>query len=356
MTDYEEPLTACHDDPRLGEQDVTDLDVAMQQTRESVNALKLQQGSPEELPLPLEATLRKAAFYPPANRTAQFYGDRMSAVNFSFIRAVVLHSTETSGMPGYQGGASAPNLTAIPDFTNKKLVWRHHWRLNQSARALVHPSGVQTNNSNVVQVELVGTTARGGPGLFIPDAPEWWEDELAKFLAFMHQQWGVPLTSSVRWKSYPASYGTSNGVRLSASSWLAYKGVLAHQHVYGNDHGDVWLDKIKRILAKAGGAVVDPPTRPDPPNTFSPFPLPAGWWFGPANGGRNSISGMFTYKNKLTPWQLQMKKRGWTLSADGVYGPQTAKTAKAFQSEKNLVADGLVGRQTWDAAWTAKVT
>ena len=29
---------------------------------------------------------------------------------------------------------------------------------------------------------------------------------------------------------------------------------------------------------------------------------------------------------------------------------------KRFQAEKGLAADGLVGRQTWDAAWTSPIT
>ena len=42
--------------------------------------------------------------------------------------------------------------------------------------------------------------------------------------------------------------------------------------------------------------------------------------------------------------------------ADGLYGPETARVARGFQSEKGLAVDGLIGPDTWDAAWTSPVT
>ncbi|WP_242884012.1 CHAP domain-containing protein [Actinomadura litoris] len=55
-------------------------------------------------------------------------------------------------------------------------------------------------------------------------------------------------------------------------------------------------------------------------------------------------------------WQAQMKRRGWKLAADGVFGPATRAVCVAFQKEKHLESDGIVGPATWAAAWTAPVT
>ncbi|MGH3745820.1 MAG: peptidoglycan recognition protein family protein [Micromonosporaceae bacterium] len=55
-------------------------------------------------------------------------------------------------------------------------------------------------------------------------------------------------------------------------------------------------------------------------------------------------------------WQAQMRKRGWTIGVDGAYGPQSEKVCRAFQREKKLGADGIVGPKTWAAAWTAPIT
>ncbi|HEX2312561.1 MAG TPA: CHAP domain-containing protein [Thermomonospora sp.] len=55
-------------------------------------------------------------------------------------------------------------------------------------------------------------------------------------------------------------------------------------------------------------------------------------------------------------WQERMRRRGWRLAADGVYGPRSAEVCRAFQAEKGLEPDGVVGPLTWAAAWTAPVT
>jgi peptidoglycan hydrolase-like protein with peptidoglycan-binding domain len=58
----------------------------------------------------------------------------------------------------------------------------------------------------------------------------------------------------------------------------------------------------------------------------------------------------------LKTWQAQMAKRGWDIRADGVFGPQTQRVLTSFQAEKRLSVDGLLGPQSWTAAWTAAVT
>ena len=86
------------------------------------------------------------------------------------------------------------------------------------------------------------------------------------------------------------------------------------------------------------------------------FPLPRGWYFGPRSGPKRSVSGYHGGRNHLKVWQRQMRGRGWKISTDGLYGPQTQRVARAFQKEKRLSVDGLIGKSTWDAAWEAPVT
>lgn len=90
--------------------------------------------------------------------------------------------------------------------------------------------------------------------------------------------------------------------------------------------------------------------------TPPPFPLPDGWYFGPKTGPRQSVSGYFSYRDNLLAWQQRMRDRGWQITVDGLYGPQTASVARAFQAQKGLTVDGLIGPITWAAAWTAPVT
>ena len=96
---------------------------------------------------------------------------------------------------------------------------------------------------------------------------------------------------------------------------------------------------------------------PEPAAQSAPaFPLPSGWYFGPKNGPKESVSGYFGHRDGLRTWQAQMKRRGWNISVDGLYGPQTERITKAFQKEKKLDVDGRIGPATWQAAWTAPVT
>ncbi|MFV2172468.1 N-acetylmuramoyl-L-alanine amidase [Actinomadura sp. LOL_016] len=55
-------------------------------------------------------------------------------------------------------------------------------------------------------------------------------------------------------------------------------------------------------------------------------------------------------------WQARMRERGWRLDVDGVYGARSEEVCRAFQREKGLPVDGIVGPATWAAAWTSPVT
>ncbi|MGW3492038.1 hypothetical protein ACWDEM_32480, partial [Streptomyces sp. NPDC001054] len=86
------------------------------------------------------------------------------------------------------------------------------------------------------------------------------------FAKWAHEQHGVPLTSGVTWKAYPASYGSSAGVRMSAAKWSSYRGHCGHQHVPENDHGDPGAFPMAAILAAASSATTPskPTTEEDP--------------------------------------------------------------------------------------------
>lgn len=162
---------------------------------------------------------------------------------------ICLHSTETGdhGWPGYSGGQSAPHFTIDP-LTGEA---RQHVSLAYAARALKNPSGgVETNRGGPVQIEIIGTCdpeRRGDKGwTFLPDHDGW--DALGALCADIAAACGIPLDTAVSWKPYPGSYGTSASQRLSPSAWKSYRGVLGHQHVPENDHGDPGNIDIQAIL------------------------------------------------------------------------------------------------------------
>lgn len=63
-----------------------------------------------------------------------------------------------------------------------------------------------------------------------------------------------------------------------------------------------------------------------------------------------------SYGNAVIQVQKRMRARGWTISVDGAYGPQTESVIRAFQQEKGIGNDGIVGPITWRKMWTAKIT
>lgn len=215
----------------------------------------------------------KSPYYPPADRTSQWFS--AGHATRSSNRGIVWHTTEM-GVPGepwpayiYNGqrGGSAPHFTVKPDRANKKLLWRQHWRADESAKALAHPPGTpETNNSGVLQVELGGTSVKGDPGYYWPEADDWALQGLADFSAWAHAEWGIPLTDQTR-KWVPVIRNSHGNVvqvgtpsRLSWTAWDRAVGHFGHQHVPGNDHVDPGSFPCDHMLALAQAGGDDMPT------------------------------------------------------------------------------------------------
>lgn len=109
-----------------------------------------------------------------------------------------------------------------------------------------------------------------------------------------------------------------------------------------------------------------PAPAPKPATTEAPaFPLAAGChshgrdaYFGPRYPLKNarSVSGYYTHREDLRAWQQRMADRKWRITPDGYYGDETERVVRAFQREKGLSVDGVIGAATWAAAWTSPVT
>jgi hypothetical protein len=201
-----------------------------------------------------------------------FFGDGRYSGSDMEVNCGVIHTTEGPTLYDYDGGGSAPTVTAVPDFAAKKLRWHQHFDVDESARALVNRSGgVETNTANAFQIELVGTcdpsthgkwTAQGIDHIYWPEPLDWAVRDLAWLMRWLYDQHGIPLTGVSTWKAYPASYG-STSVRMSFAEWTSFRGWAGHQHVPENDHGDPGALPFARILAVAKGGT--PPEEDDMP-------------------------------------------------------------------------------------------
>lgn len=181
----------------------------------------------------------------------QVIGNSAGSMNGDGSRKLLLHSTEGSTIEGavaaYRANNSWPHLTV--DCPRRRIV--QHLNLTVAARSLRNtPGGAdQTNRDGdiLVQVEMVGHA--GTPtDLGSPEDLTWFGREVVRPVCVgLH----IPMRTSVRWVSYPASYGTTADQRLSPGAWDAYSGLLGHQHAPDNSHGDPGSIDIAWILRAA---------------------------------------------------------------------------------------------------------
>ena len=108
------------------------------------------------------------------------------------------------------------------------------------------------------------------------------------------------------------------------------------------------------IIARAQQLLgIATPTPPPPARQAPPWPGRTFVYEGPDT---EQISGA-----DVLEWQARMKWRGWTISVDGRYGPQSASVCREFQADSTnhgwyLAQDSEVGPQTWLASWERPVS
>jgi hypothetical protein len=208
--------------------------------------------------------------YPGADRTRQWGG--AGGTTMPKVTKLLLHTTESSGWPGY--GSFYPTLTFNPWLERGKR-WRQHHPINGSASTLANAGSYRTNRANVCQVEIVAfcDNARKSSSAHVSRIPADAYRELGEFLAWLHKEWEVDLYLAKEWPSYPSSYGTGNGVRMTAGEFSSFSGVCGHMHAPGNDHGDPGNLNVRAILDAAKTTLASP-VKPAPVKPATPAPTP----------------------------------------------------------------------------------
>lgn len=301
--------------------------------------------------------------YPGAS-TKHWYQDDFGGDSME-VNVVVTHTTEGRTLPDYGGGAVAPNLTAVPDCAKQQLVWYQHFDIDVSSRALENrPGGVETNTLNAVQVEYVGTCdpetrnrwvkaglAQNRDFVFWADAPDWALREVAEFLAWMHKEHGVPLVAAAPWLSYPSSYGSQRGQRMTAKEWEAFRGVCGHQHVPENDHGDPGSMNIPKAIGYAKELLEQPATgtpQPKPPAAKPTVDLSK--VVSAARTDPAARQGHQTYAAGVRLVEQALDKLNYLApgyASDGSYGTKTVAAYAAWQKHcgySGSDADGIPGK------------
>jgi len=152
---------------------------------------------------------------------------------------LVVHTTETSGLPGYNNGFSAPHITYDPEFGN----FYQHTEFATAARALANPSGgVQTNRRSALQIEIIAYANKAiadqtESRVWVGDLTDQNYFDLREFIDFCSEEYGV----QKYWPGKQAfSYSQANapGFRMTGAEWDVFDGVCGHQHVPEQTHWD----------------------------------------------------------------------------------------------------------------------
>lgn len=174
--------------------------------------------------------------------------------------------------------------------------------------------------------------------------------------------------------------GNANNMHTALVIESGPRGATLH-YIGGNQHDQVSEEtitvgsdliigciKLSKFLATDVPSVTPAPAPHHPHHPKNP-PTPHG---GNALGPWHPNWPIFMVKTPLMrqheavhDWQRRMRQRGWhrvpsgtpyshhagaPLSTDGIYGPNCAAVAWAFQYEKGLTVDGKLGPQTWVCA------
>lgn len=176
-----------------------------------------------------------AARYPKAT----WRGDGRSGGSYtSGPFKLVVHTTETSGIPSYD---NAPHVTYYP----AKREFVQHLSFLEAARALRNETGgVHTNRDSAIQLEIVAYSQESivdkYPNTGRIKVSELTAEHLAdirEFILWVCSEFGV----EYKWPERQAfSYRQANtpGFRMTHEEWDAYDGVCGHQHVPENVHWD----------------------------------------------------------------------------------------------------------------------
>ena len=166
--------------------------------------------------------------------------------------ALVLHTTETRGMPGFNHGDTAPHYVYDP----RDRTWWCWATFDEGyVGTLKGHSTAFHGNCQAFQVEILcysdQPAAASVGGLWVGDLTADHYADLAQFVAWSRFTHGIDATVTPT----PAGgwlYGTSSPHRLTDQQWTAFGGLTAHGAVPGNTHWDTGVLDLQRINDLAG--------------------------------------------------------------------------------------------------------
>lgn len=196
---------------------------------------------------------------------------------------LVLHSTETRTLPGYNDGNSAPHVT----FNPLDLAFTQHLGFDRSAGAMRNAAGgVETNADGAIQIEVICYSdhriADEVKGLRSDQLSDRAYTALAAAVAGIGRAYSIPMTPYPQKITDGRCYGTNSPCRMTNGEWDQRVlldgtpwGVCGHRNVPENTHWDPGSIDIVRICNEAYQMLTAPvPSTPElPTSRFSDVPI-----------------------------------------------------------------------------------
>jgi peptidoglycan hydrolase-like protein with peptidoglycan-binding domain len=206
------------------------------------------------------------------------------------------------------------------------------------------------------------------------------DNEMA-MLTWGRSEFGTQAPTPAAYNLLATTLSTKTSTKFNAAGVQNFKtfddGVSANASVLTEDHPG--YDAVRSALtaghsAEAVIAAVDASAWGSHPTVEMLSAVRARWpydallWVGPDEGDVHTTPQVigppfpgvdladFHQGDGTAVWQAQMHHRGWNIQTDDKYGPASAHVAQAFQAEKALQVDGIVGPITWAASWSAPIT
>ena len=161
---------------------------------------------------------------------------------------IVIHTTETPGLPGYRNGELTPHCTYNP----KDRTFVQHQSFDVAVGALRNEAGgVQTNKDSALQLEVICYSAKNIADqqpyrMWVGDLPDTAYEDIAAWCRWVCNKYGVQ--PSVRMPRPKALYGSDSPSRMSFSQWDNYNGICGHFEVPENNHYDPGAMDMVRLV------------------------------------------------------------------------------------------------------------
>lgn len=238
-------------------------------------------------------------------------------------RIMILHT-----MSGYLAGTDSYFRTGGYDGTESHFGVGGNWDKGRDGeiwqwQSLDHSADAQFGgNAYATSVE----TSDGAH-----DNVPWSDKQLAAIIKLGHW-WCVQTGNPARLVKAPSEHGF--GYHALFHEWNK------------NDHNCPGAPRVRQLKTEVipeiahllGGPAPKPPV---PPAVVPQWP-----------GRILEVADPMMHGPDVLAWQKQLQARGWSLTADGFFGPKTGDATKAFQVDKHLLADSRVGPITWRAGFT----